>query len=309
VRSCIGGSGQNTTTALAAYLLQNNELRLANLILIGRPEDPESIWLCDWESPLIWPCMGTFAPAVIKRGTVTTKIGLDVAALTLTWTPPTLPYSVNTQTANFYQLAQIGYYDNWPVHVWTAYMPTPGDVNTFGCSPLFGGNIGNCTVARGQITFTVNSFLAVTGQQVPTNVIELLNTAAAYAGATPPGFSGAIPQFNAIAGSSTNVVIGDMTSNTPTPHSIVHTNAAQFGFLVFNAGPNATLGGIWSAIQTNESISIGGTPYNQFVISAPLPWPPTQGADTFYVSGASPINQADGDYFGFPYVPAPIQAV
>ena len=103
------------------------------------------------------------------------------------------------------------------------------------------------------------------------------------------------------------MVVGDQTY--PTPHSILADNVAQHGFLVFNSGPKATLGGVWSAIQQNVSVTISGTPYNQFVLYAPLPWPPTQGADTFYVSGASPINQADGDYFGFPYVPSPISAV
>ena len=307
MRTSIGGQGQNTTAALAQYLLQNNELRLANLILIGRPEDPESIWLTDYESPLVWSCMGTFQSAVIKRGTVTTSIGFDVAALTLTWTPPTKPYSAQTQNANAYQLAQIGYYDNWPVRVWTVYMPTPGDANTFGATALFGGTIGNSTTKRGEISFIVNSFLAVTGQQVPTNVIELLNTAAAYKGATPPSGFSVIPQFNAIAPSSINVVVGDQTS--PVPHSILNPNVAQHGFLVFNAGPNATLGGVWSAIQQNVSVTIAGTPYNQFVLYAPLPWPPTQGADTFYVSGASPINKSDGSYYGFAFVPNPTAAV
>lgn len=307
MRTSINGAGLDSTAALVQYLAGHNELFLANLILIGRPEDPESIWLTDWESPLLWPCMGTFQPAIIKRGTVTTKISLTVDPLTVAWTPRTVPWAAQTQNANPYQLAQLGYYDNWPVRVWTAYMPTPGDCNTFGAAALYGGYIGNSTTQRGAIDFQVNSFLAVTGQQVPTNVIELLNTAAAYAGATPPkGFS-VIPQFNAVQESNETVVNGDQTY--PDAHSILDTNVAQGGFLVFNSGPNATLGGVWSAIQQNIQVIVGGTPYNQFVLYAPLPWPPTQGLDTFYVSGASPINQADGDYVGFPYVPNPLAAV
>jgi hypothetical protein len=35
-----------------------------------------------------------------------------------------------------------------------------------------------------------------------------------------------------------------------------------------------------------------------------MPWTPNPG-DVFYVSAHSPIDQADGDYYGFPYVPDP----
>src|SRR5258707_6259105 len=40
-----------------------------------------------------------------------------------------------------YQLSQMGFWDNWPVRVWTAYMPTKGDANTYGASELFGGRV------------------------------------------------------------------------------------------------------------------------------------------------------------------------
>lgn len=306
MRRSIGGLGQDTTIALSQYLLGQNELILANLILIGRPEDPNAWFLTDWESPLLWRPYGTFQPAVIKRGTVTTKIGFDVDALTLTWTPPTKPWAAQTQNANPYQLAQMGFYDNWPVYVWTVYMPTPGDAATFGASPLFGGYIGNSTTARGEIQLTVNGFLAVTGQQVPTNVIELLNTAAAYKGATIPAGLSAVPQFVTVAESSQGAVVGDQIS--PTAHGILGDDLVQNGFIVFNSGPGATLAGVWSAIQQNAEVTIGGGMYNSFLLYAPLPWPPTPGVDTFYISAASPINQADGDYFGFPYVPNPLAA-
>jgi hypothetical protein len=80
--------------------------------------------------------------------------------------------------------------------------------------------------------------------------------------------------------------------------------------MVFLAGPGATLAGVWSAIGNNGSFTDGsGNHHSAFSIYSPLPWAPTPGVDKFYVSPAAPINISDGDYFGFPYVPAPTTAV
>lgn len=317
MRKVIAGDGTDSTSAVLSWLAANNNLRLANVYLIGKPEDPLALWLTDYESPLCWPCWtsekknpnGTanaFDPAVITRGTVTSKIGLEVESLDLTWSPVNKTYTTSIATASPYQLASPGYYDNWEVRVWTVYMPTPGDANTLGCSELFGGRIGDTTVIRGQIKWKVNSFLDVVNQNVPTNVIELLNTGAAYTGATPPAGYSHIPQFTAKVGSSTNVIVGAQTY--PNPGSTLSANSVRGGFLVFNGGPGATLTGIWSAILQNATVTTGGgggTHEDQFILASPLPWPPTADVDTFYVSAAAPINQSDGEYIGFPYVPAP----
>jgi Uncharacterized conserved protein (DUF2163) len=314
MRKVTGGNGTDTTAAVATWLAAGNEFRLANLYLIGEPEDPMAVWLTDYEAPLLWPVWGTFQPAVISRGTVTSKIGLEVASLDVTWTPKQpAAFTQSVSTASPYQLAQLGYYDNWRVRLWTVYMPMPGDANTYGCSELFGGRVADTTVERGAIKFTVNSFLDVVNQYVPTNVIELTNTLASYTAATPPkGFSH-IPQFNVVQGDSPTEVIGDMTY--PNLHSILNANVCQHGYLVFNSGPGATLGGVWASIQQNIKITLPGgynqpnSDYNQFILYTPLPWAPTPGVDTFYVSGQAPIDQSDGSYFGFPYVPNPTIAV
>ena len=328
MKKCTAGNGSDSTAAVLAWLQANKELTLANVYLIGRPEDPLALWLTDWEAPLSWPCWTNekknpggfpfaFDPAVIKRGTVTSKIGLEVQSLDLTWSPVNKLYTTSIATASPYQLASLGYYDNWEVRVWTVFMPTPGDANTFGCAELFGGRISDTTVVRGQIQWKVNSFLDVVNQYVPTNVIELLNTGAAYTGATPPSGYSRIPQFNVGAGSSTNAIIGIQTF--PNAGETLHTNSVQGGFLVFNTiQPNpdvnppvlgSTLGGVWSAILQNATTQSGGSggghDEDQFILASPLPWPPVPGQDTFYVSAAAPINKSDGSYLGFPYLPSP----
>lgn len=317
MKKCTAGDGSDSTSAVLAWLAANKQLALADVYLIGRPEDPLALWLTNWEAPLIWPCWtnekkntggfpNAFDPAVIKRGTIASKIGFEVESLDVTWSPVNKTYTASIATASPYQLASLGYYDNWEVRVWTVFMPTPGDANTFGCCELFGGRIADTTVNRGTIQWKVNSFLDVVNQYVPTNVIELLNTGAAYTGATKPTGYSRIPQFSAAVGSSTNVVVGQQTF--PNPGDTLDTNSVRGGFLVFNNGPGATLGGVWSAILQNTLVETGGTSgahENQFILASPLPWPPTPGVDTFYVSAAAPIDQADGDYLGFPYVPSP----
>ncbi len=321
MRKCQSGSGDDSTAAVLAYLLAGNEFRIATVYVIGRPDDPMSLWLTDYESPLSWPCWTNnktaggfplaFDPAVIARDTISSVIGLDVQNLNVTWTPKFQQYSNTVSTASPYQLAQVGYYDNWEFRSWSVYMPTPGDANTFGGSQLFGGRIADTKIVRGQIQWSINSFLDVVNQVVPTNVIELLNTGAAYTGATPmPGFDGKIPNFNVVVGSSVDVIVGTMT--TPVVGGFIDPDLARGGFLVFYNTPGSTLGGFWSPILQNVAVPVGGGSLlfnNQFVLSVPLPWPPTPGLDSFYVSGAAPINKEDGSYIGFPYVPANVAAL
>ncbi len=323
MRQVIAGDGSDSTAAVAAWLASHRELTVATLLLIGDPEDPQSIWLTDWEAPLCWPVwtslktsagfVNAFDPAIIKRGKVESKIGLAVSAMELKWSPRPAAAGITIDTSNPYQLAAMGFYDNWPVRLWKVYMPTPGDANSFGASILFGGRVADSSVTRGLITITVNSFLDVVNQQVPTNVIELTNTLAAYKGATPPTGQSRIPQFSVIAPSTTTQITCDEVS--PDAHHIfdgpwnMHTPQLGGGFLVFNSPPGSTLGRVWSAILSNDRVTILGVHYNRITLFTPLPWAPTPGTDTFYVSGTAPINKADGDYVGFPYVPGPQSAI
>jgi hypothetical protein len=180
-------------------------------------------------------------------------------------------------------------------------MPTPGDADTFGCSELFGGRVASTEVMRGEIVFTVNSFLDVVNQDVPSNVIELTNTLAAYRAATPPAGYSQVPQFTVVS-ASTKVVTGRCTLPAD---EVFAPNAFQFGYLVFNDGTSATLGRVWSAVESNYASGLD----NVFVLFSPLPWAPTPNTDTFYVSAAFPLNKDDGQYAGFPYVPSPETAL
>lgn len=303
MKKCIGGNGQDTTAAVQSYLASNRQLLMRNLYLIGHAEDPYAIWLTDHESDLTWSYYDTpFLHAAVTRGTVSTKIGFDATSVDLTWAPKTpRTFGVTTATANPMQLAMLGFYDNWPVRIWTVFMPTPGDANTLGACELFGGLLGNRSVDRDGIKWTVNSYLYVLDTKVPPNQIEMTNTLASFQGAIPPAGLTVVPTFE-VAAVGTSTTSWSAACLGPTPGQLFANNTFQNGFLVFTGG---TLEGFYSAVAADFT----GGGFNIFEVFSPFPWPPTAG-DTFYVSVASPIDQSQTTTFkGFPFVPAPSTAI
>lgn len=308
LRKCTDGNGNDSTAAVQAYLANTVNPLIRHLYLIGEVDDPNAIWLTDHEAPVIYQPWGLFQPAVIKRDGVTTKIGLDVQKLNVTWTPGNLQSGVTIAMANPLQLARIHYYDNWKVRIWRCFMPTPGDATTLGACEWFGGRIGTSTIDRSQIVFSVSSFLDVVTQKVPANVIESTSTLAGYTAATIPPGDASQPVFQVFAGTNTTQIIADCL--TPTAGKIYSDNLFVAGYMVFLAGPGATLTGVWSAIGSNITFHDGnGNSHSEFLIYSALPWAPTPGVDTFYVSMAAPINSTDPDYYGFNFVPSPVSAV
>lgn len=304
MKQILNGAGVDTTATVLLWLKAHKTIWLANLYLVGESDDPLALWLTDWESPLCWPLWGTFKSTTIKRGSVSSKIGLEVENLDLSWSPRNQALTASLATASPYQLARLGWFDNKRVRVWRCYMPTPGDADTFGAMELFGGFIGESKPQPGLIEFTANSYLYVLNQKVPSGLIEVTNTLASYTGGTPPSGYSVMPEFAVYAGSSETVLIADQTS--PSAGAIPGDNSLNDGYVVFNGGAGATLQGCYSVIGKNSTYKDGsGNNHAQIQLYSPLPWAPTPGVDTFYVSGQSPINQSDGDYYGFPYVPAP----
>lgn len=315
MRQVINGSGADTTSIVQTMLANGNEFALRNVYLIGRPEDPLALWLTDNETPLCWPSWtslktrtpvvgqvhaNAFDPTVITRGSVTSKFGLAVDDLDITWAPQPQPFGTTVDNANFFQLAQAGWFDNQPVRVWQAYLPTrqsglyvdPNDCNTLGCMSLYGGRIGPIKMVRGAIVFTVRSFLDVVDRNVPLNVIEMTNTAAAFTGATPPYGQSTVPTMTCIAGSTNQNILA---TGVTFPD-----DKLSGGYIIWN--PGSANAGFYGAIFANQTPS----GHSLIVLYQPLPFVP-QAGDTFLVSGPAPIDKADAGagYVGFPAVPAP----
>jgi hypothetical protein len=313
MRKVIGGNGADNTAAALAWLAAGNNFLMRDLIIIGRPEDPRSIWMTNHEAPVIYsPYDGTFMPAVVTRGQVSCKIGLDVQKLNLTWSPSNNASTVNTVSASPAQLARLHFYDNWPVLILRALMPTPGDANTIGCTVWFGGRVDTVTVERNQLAFSLNSYLNVVTQKVPSTVIETTNTLASTAAVTLPAGDTSVPVFQCFTGSSEDQIIADAVS--PDPGNIYAGNVFSGGYMVFLSGPGATLAGAWSAIGGNGKFTDGdGNNHSIFSIYSALPWPPTPfvdgSGDRFYVSTAAPVDISGEGNFGFPFVPNPQSGV
>lgn len=308
MRRVINGSGVDNTAAALAYLRAHNRLLFADLYLIGEPDDPRALWLTDYEAPVLFQPWGTFQPAVISRNGVTAKIGLDSQTLQITWAPGNRNFTENTGTMTPHQLARLHFYDNWPVRIWRAIMPAPGDANSIGCVEWFAGRISTAAPSRNKIVFAVPSYMDVLKLKTPSTVIELTNVMAATAAANVPPGDPSIPRFNVVTGSTETYIIADCTA--PTANHIYSGNLFAGGYMVFLAGAGATLAGCWSAIGQNGKFTDGAhNDHSEFTLYGALPAPPVPGADTFYVSKAAPIDQTEASYFGFPYVPNPQTAV
>lgn len=309
MRQTIGGNQTNTTAATQAHLASTVKPLIFDLYIIGPPESPLAIYMTNYDSPLVYlPYPGIFQPSVVSRDNVQAKIGLDSQELAITWSPNNQTSSLNTTTQSPFSLAAQHFYDNAPVLILRCFMPTPGDANTLGCTVWFGGRVDTCKVSRNKLVFNVKSYLDVVSQKVPSTVIEVTNTLASTAAVTIPTGDASIPTFACFAGSSETQVIADATS--PTSGKIYSGNLFTGGYMVFLSGAGATLAGIWSAIGANGAFTDGnGNQHSQFSIYQALPYPPTPGVDTFYVSMTAPVDLgSSAPQSGFPFVPNPAQA-
>ena len=311
MRTVIDGNGANSTAATQAYLNSTVDPIFRDLYIIGPPENPNALYLTNHEAPVLYKPYGKFFPAVVSRDRVKAEIGLSPQSLSITWTPGSSAQASSTQntaTASPYQLAAQHFYDNWPVLILRCFMPTPGDADTLGCAVWYGGRIRTCEPQRNKIVFNTRSYLDVVTQKVPSTVVEVTNTLASTSPINLPAGDASIPVFSCIRPSTNDYIVADCTS--PVVNKIYSGNLFSGGFMVFLSGPGATLAGAWSAIGQNGQWTDGhGNHHSEFVIFSPLPWPPTPGVDTFYVSKAPPINVGDEGYYGFPWVPIPTSAV
>ena len=311
MRQTIGGDGSDTTAATQAYLAATDKPIIRDLIIIGPPENPNALYLTTHEAPVLYRPYGTFRPAVVSRDMVECKIGLDAQSLAITWSPGASAQSsatANTATMNPYQLAAQHFYDNWPVLILRCFMPTPGDAETLGCAVWYGGRVHTAKPQRNKITFSTKSYMDVLTQKVPSAVVETTNTLASTGAVTLPTGDPSIPVFSCIRPSSNNYIVADCTA--PSAGKIYSGNLFAGGYMVFLSGPGATLAGAWSAIGQNGAWTDGdGNRHSEFTLYSPLPWPPTPGVDTFYVSKVAPLNLGEEGYYGFPYVPTSQQAV
>jgi hypothetical protein len=325
VRAFIDGSGSDSSAAVRAYLAAHRQLEIADLYVINTAPNyvghylAKTFLLTDFASPLKWTHKGTFSPAVISRGEVESKIGLEADTLDITWSPLDTDILATGGSPSVTLLTALqgfgsGVFDNGTIEVWRCLMPLPGEsvgspaitaklgnCDVFGACMMFGGRIGNIEPDRQNVKITVVSRIDTLNTQVPTNLIEPTNILAQYVtGQIPPGGPATM---SVVSGSTANKVFGD-SNGSP----VVTMPAATYdsGYIVF--GGSSKLAGTYRGVRA-QTVESG---HHAFYLYEPLPFTPTAG-DT--ITAYTPIARdyagaiASGvGYAGFPYVPSPINS-
>jgi hypothetical protein len=321
MRTFINGAGTDSTSLVRDYLASHRQLLLCDLYVIrtapcyaGQYLD-QTFLLTDFEAPLKWDHKGTFQKAVISRGEVESKIGLEADSLDITWSPLDSQVLASggsplTTLLTVLQGFNAGIFDNGTVEVWRCVLPNPGDLigspavaakfgdaNTFGACMMFGGRIGDIKPDRQSVTMTVISRMETLNIQVPTNLIEPTNILAQYL--TGQLASAGPASAAVVAGSTVNKIYADGTGS---PIITAPAGTYDSGYLRFSSGK---LAGHFVGVRA-QTIESG---HHAFYLYGKLPFPPSVG-DTLipYIpiprDFASASASANG-YAGFPFVPNP----
>jgi hypothetical protein len=305
-RICINGIGDDNTASWKSFLSTTINPVVRYLYLIGYPDDPKALWLTNHEAPVTYNPIGTFYPAVVKRDKLKFAVGLDVQSCNVTFTPSNRNFTSSLATASPLQIAANHGYDMWPVRIWKAYMPTPGDCNTIGAVEWYAGLNVSCKVGRSGIIFNTKNLMYLLNQKLPGGAVEVTNSLAGNTAVQAPPAS-SVPVFMTFQGSTEATIYGDAL--TPNAGHIYGTGDFDAGYMVFLDGPGATLAGAWVGVGSSLEYTDGhSNNHNQFNVYNGLPWPPTPGVDKFYVSTKIPIDPDDEGSFGFPWVPDPENA-
>lgn len=308
MRKFIDGNGADSTSAVQTYLTTHRELLFADLYIITTAPNyvgqflGQSFFLTSYGAPLVWSYKGTFLPASIKRGGVSSKIGTEADTLDLEWNPGVkdiLAFDTDNVTTllTVFQGFCKGVFDNGQVDVWRCLMPTNGDANTFGACLLFRGRIGDTDINIDTIKSKLFSRMETLNQQIPTNLIEPTNLFAEYSvGTVPTGFP---TTFQVEANSTINKIFTSPVSPPAgfTPASDIYNS----GYLVVQTG---RLAGTYRAIF-KQGIESG---FHTFYLYEPLPFQIIAGDQ---ISPFVPTPRDFGvasPFAGFPFVPQPINS-
>jgi Uncharacterized conserved protein (DUF2163) len=311
MRTFLNGSGADSTSAVQAYLAAHRELIPADLFVIGTAPNYQGNYLgrlfllTSYPSPLVWSYRGTFASAVIERGEVASKIGLEVDTLQITWSPKNSDLLATDGSGNPLLTAIEGFgcgvFDNGTVELWRTLMPAPGDCDTLGACLLFSGRIGNIEPDRLKAMIKVMSRLETLNEMVPTNLIEPTNILAQYT--TGQVLKNGPSSFTVLAGSTAQVLTADPVS---APGGYTPANDLWDDGYVVMASPGK-LGGSYRGVRQQTFGS-----HHVFYLYDPLPFAP-QAGDTFSAFILVPPDQAGAAAQGseldaFPYVPSAIDS-
>jgi hypothetical protein len=273
MRAFTDGNGNDSTSAVKAYLAAHRSLLCADLFeiktMVQGAAWSKDLLLTTFDRPLAWSHIGTFAPARLKRGTVESAISLEATSLDLEWYlwPTDMMFGSTSMLASF----AAGVWDNGVVRLFRTVMPTLGDCNTFGACELFTGRIADVTITRTGVQIKVNCPLELLEQQIPANLIEPGNPAAQYGLGQPLAGLTSAPVFEAGGSSTPLVVVGSCMA--PVNGQLFGADIFDFGYIQFTSGDCQ---GMLATVR-RSAVKDG---LNWFYLYDALPWTP-QAGDSF----------------------------
>lgn len=322
MRTFYDGSGSDSSSMVRSYLASHRQLMMADLYVIrtapcysGEYLD-KTFLLTDYYSPLKWNYKGTFTPAVISRGEVESKIGLEADTLEITWSARDTDILASggspvTTLLSVRQGFAAGVFDNGTVEVWRCLMPNAGesvgspaitakhgDANIFGACMMFGGRIGDIKPDRQGVTMTIVSRMETLNIQVPTNLVEPTNILAQYLTGEIP--SGGPASMAVVSGSTVDKVYAD---DTASPMVTMDAGTYDSGYIRFTG--SGKLSGHFAPVRA-QTVESG---HHAFYLYGSLPFAPSAGDTlTAYIpiprDFATAFSGSNG-FAGFPFVPNP----
>ena len=238
---------------------------------------------------------------IVRRGAISSRVGLDSQSVDIELTPQADATSAPTVGGlPFLQAVRQGFLDGARLTVRKVFMSTPASglpVNTNGESVVwYVGTVSDATAGRQSARLSVESDLARLNIQMPRNVLQ-------------PGCVHSLFDGGCTLLKSTFTVAGTITSTGPNSAGSFTTGLTQatdwfsLGVLTFTSGANAGLSRtVRSHANTNGVVTL----------VSPFPSAPATG-DTFNIVPGCDKQQATcsgkfanlAHFRGFPYVPVP----
>ena len=315
MRQVISGSGADTTLAVQALLLGNNQPLLSELYEIGtpyRPFAPTRFLLTSYGGPLLYNppstfvpnpgditpqlvtyygAPGLFVPSVIKRDQLVSQFGLGSQTCKVTWTPLRtqtyrVPNDPELPLEDLFALFARGAFNNGSVRIWRVYMPTPGDAATLGAMALFLGRIADIEVGDDGILITAKTYLDALEEKIPRYTIQPGARVSQQGQLGSPGAEGELVYGGALILAGTTRKRLKTNGTLQTAHTL--------------AGGYASLAN--GSMQILDNSNDGTNNFLELV--KPLAYLPVPG-DAVNIWMPWPQNNQGNGLPGFPYVPIP----
>jgi hypothetical protein len=189
-----------------------------------------------------------------------------------------------------------------PVTMYRFFMPTPGDVTTFGAAVMFRGRISEMTVDREDIKLTVASLMEIFKTKVPSQTIQPGNRWAPFDFQSVPYVIGSIHDHEGGYNWGT-FYFDNMT--------VVTDGALNEGYVLINDQTSGATYFRHVYANYNTQAVGGGGQYSTVVFVEPLPISlnGASGAQAKFWQASDTATNPDGPGSGFPYVPQPLTGV